>query len=734
MGKTIQWPCSAFIIIQCYSTSWKRLLRFVSIFICSVFTNHNLNIFFCFPAAGNVRPAAVEGSILKKPQSIPETSDTAEASAAATSSAPRLLSHPSAASIASSTESSTGESAGGKDTSKPSNTVCQGEVEVAMGSGGATSNGNPVASSSSGATPTKDAMPKKSTLSMSSTGAIPKSISFDKTVMMSSRHAKDESPVSSSSEVDPRFSTGESHHENGPRSLSLKQRGDKSFFKSWKLPKIGRQRGGSHMGSYKTQSTDALLSSSNIDEMLPTEGILVPTRLSHPEEVSADDILAKYRSKPRTTTDGELSTSNEVILSAPFGASNSGGTDLVDAGAGGCRSSNGGNAVRELDDLDERLVMDPHNVEASYAFQDAKRKLRMMLSEADLSLLTTSLPSSSSSTVVRDLKATNDLVALLKVQLAEAHNLQDRNMVAQLHETLRCLSLFDNEACRKLVRSLKEDYKRRSPYLAYLVKCRQGLLATLAHQRRLLSRMEADRRVCSAHQLNVCIRLFLEKREKQMGNFVTTFRESCPAADEKIALMERFLASLWSQLEADTSVTLLTANSPTQMDTCRVAVERAVVAQIYYHAMYPNGEADVSRDVVLNEHMSKLASEISPSHRDLRIARQYHYEAPWPSAQAVLGQLAAFKTPKDKVACVVRCCQTIMNLLSLSAKSNVPAADDFMPVLVYVVVKANPPSLLSTVQYVESFYGNRLSGEDHYWWMQFVAAIEFIKTMDYSSC
>ena len=79
------------------------------------------------------------------------------------------------------------------------------------------------------------------------------------------------------------------------------------------------------------------------------------------------------------------------------------------------------------------------------------------------------------------------------MQLAEAHNLQDRNLVAQLHETLRCLSLFDNEACRKLVRSLKEDYKRRSPYLAYLVKCRQGLLATLAHQRRLLQRMEADR-------------------------------------------------------------------------------------------------------------------------------------------------------------------------------------------------------------------------------------------------
>jgi hypothetical protein len=33
---------------------------------------------------------------------------------------------------------------------------------------------------------------------------------------------------------------------------------------------------------------------------------------------------------------------------------------------------------------DERLSMDPTNVEASYAFMDAKRKLRMVLSTADL--------------------------------------------------------------------------------------------------------------------------------------------------------------------------------------------------------------------------------------------------------------------------------------------------------------------------------------------------------------
>lgn len=49
-----------------------------------------------------------------------------------------------------------------------------------------------------------------------------------------------------------------------------------------------------------------------------------------------------------------------------------------------------------------------------------------------------------------------------------------------------------------------------------------------------------------------------------------------------------------------------------------------------------------------------------------------------------------------------------------------------------IVRQANPPYLLSTIQYVNAFIGNELHGEDHYWWTQFSAAVTFIKTMDYT--
>lgn len=39
----------------------------------------------------------------------------------------------------------------------------------------------------------------------------------------------------------------------------------------------------------------------------------------------------------------------------------------------------------------------------------------------------------------------NELVAFLKLQLAEAINLQDKDLIAQLHETIRCLRQFDSQ-------------------------------------------------------------------------------------------------------------------------------------------------------------------------------------------------------------------------------------------------------------------------------------------------
>ena len=86
---------------------------------------------------------------------------------------------------------------------------------------------------------------------------------------------------------------------------------------------------------------------------------------------------------------------------------------------------------------------------------------------------------------------------------------------------------------KKLLKSLREDYRSRSSYIAYLVRCRQGLLSTHAYLNRLLKRVERDKLVCNRHFVSVSVRMFLQKKEKTMHKFILEFQK-LTMADEKV--------------------------------------------------------------------------------------------------------------------------------------------------------------------------------------------------------
>jgi hypothetical protein len=89
----------------------------------------------------------------------------------------------------------------------------------------------------------------------------------------------------------------------------------------------------------------------------------------------------------------------------------------------------------------------------------------------------------------------------------------------------------------------------------------------------IFNRMEMDRRVCMAYLISVCIRIFLERRERELSEFVAEFK-SASASDEKIALMERFLSELWSQLETD---------STSMMWSLMVSEDQQVPLEFFYN-------------------------------------------------------------------------------------------------------------------------------------------------------
>ena len=57
----------------------------------------------------------------------------------------------------------------------------------------------------------------------------------------------------------------------------------------------------------------------------------------------------------------------------------------------------------------------------------------------------------------------------------------------------------------------------------------------------------------------------------------------------------------------------------------------------------------------------------------------------------------------------------------MSLKPVLPGADDFLPVLIYVLIHANPPQLASNLMYIERFrMHSRMMSESAYFFTQLV--------------
>ncbi|XP_060737424.1 GTPase-activating protein and VPS9 domain-containing protein 1 isoform X2 [Tachysurus vachellii] len=430
---------------------------------------------------------------------------------------------------------------------------------------------------------------------------------------------------------------------------------------------------------------------------------------------AVEDILDKYRNIKRTSP-------NEGATTATYDV-----PEMCKEGESEHKlHRNEGLQNFSTDDLTDSASQTAQPQDSKFSFSDAKKKLRLALCSADSVVFPIMHTVTRNGLPDHADPEDNEIVCFLKVQLAEAINLQDKNQMAQIQETMRCVSRLDPRTCRKLLTAIAEDYRKRAPYIAYLTRCRQGLQTSQAHLEKLLQRVLRDKEVANRYFTTVCVRLLLEHMESRMQDFIRAF-QGFTAADDKTAAVEDFLRYLYGAMAHDV---IWQYASEEQLQDAQMAIERSVMNRIFKLAFYPNQDGDILRDQVLQEHINRLSKVVSANHKALQIPEVYLKEAPWPSAQAEIRTISAYKTPQDKVQCILRMCSTIMNLLSLANEDAVPGADDFLPVLVFVLIKANPPCLLSTIQYISNFYANQLSGEECYWWMQFTAAVEFIKTID----
>ncbi|KAI4214469.1 MAG: hypothetical protein LQ351_002886 [Letrouitia transgressa] len=99
-------------------------------------------------------------------------------------------------------------------------------------------------------------------------------------------------------------------------------------------------------------------------------------------------------------------------------------------------------------------------------------------------------------------------------------------------------------------------------------------------------------------------------------------------------------------------------------------------------------------------------------------------------AQQELLKIKTYRAPRDKIICVLNCCKVIFGFLRNSKMADT-SADSFVPLLIYVVLHANPEHLVSNIHYILRFRNqDKLGGEAGYYLSSLMGAIQFIETLD----
>ncbi|URD73631.1 Oxysterol-binding protein [Musa troglodytarum] len=220
---------------------------------------------------------------------------------------------------------------------------------------------------------------------------------------------------------------------------------------------------------------------------------------------------------------------------------------------------------------------------------------------------------------------------------------------------------------------------------------------------------------------------------KSIKSFIISFSNKAPDPEKDSAAVQEFLANMEGAFRTHT---LWAGSSEEELEI----------------------QEDANGDEELSEKMALLQQFVWPENLDVKKA--FQNETSWLLAQKELQKISMhngprdqhlghymallaqkelqkinmYKAPRDKLVCILNCCKVINNLLlnaSITSNENPPGADEFLPVLIYVTIKANPPQLHSNLLYIQRYRRqSRLVSEAAYFFTNILSAESFIWSID----
>lgn len=218
---------------------------------------------------------------------------------------------------------------------------------------------------------------------------------------------------------------------------------------------------------------------------------------------------------------------------------------------------------------------------------------------------------------------------------------------------------------------------------------------------------------------------------RSIKSFIVSFSSSAPDPEKDSRNVQEFLTSMEAAFKAHP---LWAGATEDELDSAGEGLEKYLMTKLFNRA-FASVPEDAKHDQELSEKISLVQQFIRPEHLD--ILPNFQNETSWLLAQKELQKINTYKAPRDKLVCILNCCRVINNLLlnvSMATNDNPPGADDFLPVLIYVTIKANPPQLHSNLLYIQRYRRqSRLVSEAAYFFTNLVSAESFISNIDAKS-
>ncbi|CAK9822055.1 Rab5 GDP/GTP exchange factor [Anthophora retusa] len=159
-------------------------------------------------------------------------------------------------------------------------------------------------------------------------------------------------------------------------------------------------------------------------------------------------------------------------------------------------------------------------------------------------------------------------------------------------------------------------------------------------------------------------------------------------------------------------------------------VEKYAMTLLYRILFCPPFTNDEEKDLAIQKRIRKL-NWVSGKNLECRIHETSSEvrELVYTSITDLLNMDSA-KAPQEKLSCIIYCCRNIFLMLQQSV-GGPASADEFLPALIFIVLKANPARLKSNINFITRFCNasRLMTGEGGYYFTNLCCAVSFIENL-----